>query len=201
MTSHSIFYLEVMIFFFSSRRRHTRCGRDWSSDVCSSDLAVAVCAIAIAGASLELNEQYVLQVGTARRFEQAKQYDAAIDELKKVLLIKPDVAEVHYELGIVYKQKAMNDEAIDSFRHVLQLTPRDTDVYADLGEAQYRARYYDDAIGSFQKLIESHPDSSVSHYNLGLVYLMKDDYDPAIREFEKSLELKSDFSDARTALE
>src|SRR5207302_6835938 len=25
-------------FFFSSRRRHTRCLRDWSSDVCSSDL-------------------------------------------------------------------------------------------------------------------------------------------------------------------
>src|SRR5438128_12237362 len=27
-----------MRFFFSSRRRHTRCYRDWSSDVCSSDL-------------------------------------------------------------------------------------------------------------------------------------------------------------------
>src|SRR2546429_2407283 len=27
-------------FFFSSRRRHTRCSRDWSSDVCSSDLEV-----------------------------------------------------------------------------------------------------------------------------------------------------------------
>src|SRR2546429_2790346 len=27
-------------FFFSSRRRHTRCSRDWSSDVCSSDLFV-----------------------------------------------------------------------------------------------------------------------------------------------------------------
>src|SRR6266496_5593307 len=26
------------IFFFSSRRRHTRSLRDWSSDVCSSDL-------------------------------------------------------------------------------------------------------------------------------------------------------------------
>src|SRR5690554_6139561 len=26
------------VFFFSSRRRHTRCGREWSSDVCSSDL-------------------------------------------------------------------------------------------------------------------------------------------------------------------
>src|SRR5690606_40311179 len=27
------------LFFFSSRRRHTRFSRDWSSDVCSSDLA------------------------------------------------------------------------------------------------------------------------------------------------------------------
>src|SRR3712207_7715123 len=29
-------------FFFSSRRRHTRYWRDWSSDVCSSDLAPAL---------------------------------------------------------------------------------------------------------------------------------------------------------------
>src|SRR2546429_7393921 len=28
----------ILIFFLSSRRRHTRCSRDWSSDVCSSDL-------------------------------------------------------------------------------------------------------------------------------------------------------------------
>src|SRR5699024_11500853 len=28
----------ICIFFFSSRRRHTRSKRDWSSDVCSSDL-------------------------------------------------------------------------------------------------------------------------------------------------------------------
>src|SRR2546422_8434151 len=30
--------LVCFFFFFSSRRRHTRCSRDWSSDVCSSDL-------------------------------------------------------------------------------------------------------------------------------------------------------------------
>src|SRR2546422_6294197 len=32
-------------FFFSSRRRHTRCSRDWSSDVCSSDLLGMQCAV------------------------------------------------------------------------------------------------------------------------------------------------------------
>src|SRR5690606_39380768 len=33
------FFLCLDLFFFSSRRRHTRFSRDWSSDVCSSDLA------------------------------------------------------------------------------------------------------------------------------------------------------------------
>src|SRR5438105_11736163 len=30
----------IFFFFFSSRRRHTRSTRDWSSDVCSSDLGL-----------------------------------------------------------------------------------------------------------------------------------------------------------------
>src|SRR5205814_3230506 len=34
----SHFVICLSFFFFSSRRRHTRCLSDWSSDVCSSDL-------------------------------------------------------------------------------------------------------------------------------------------------------------------
>src|SRR5437016_11168404 len=33
----------IFIFFFSSRRRHTRLVSDWSSDVCSSDLISPIC--------------------------------------------------------------------------------------------------------------------------------------------------------------
>src|SRR5699024_11729131 len=36
-----LFTLNGRLFFFSSRRRHTRSKRDWSSDVCSSDLVGA----------------------------------------------------------------------------------------------------------------------------------------------------------------
>src|SRR2546429_10031095 len=50
-------------FFFSSRRRHTRCSRDWSSDVCSSDLY-----------HLLLHKYYVDEI-----------YDAAIVERTKDL--------------------------------------------------------------------------------------------------------------------
>src|SRR5262249_60035057 len=42
MSRSLVMYLRrflVFLFFFSSRRRHTRLVSDWSSDVCSSDLA------------------------------------------------------------------------------------------------------------------------------------------------------------------
>src|SRR5216684_4236652 len=49
-------------FFFSSRRRHTRCSRDWSSDVCSSDLFVEQ---AVA-ASRALQEQLIRLGGASK---------------------------------------------------------------------------------------------------------------------------------------
>src|SRR5215510_8892358 len=43
----------MCFFFFSSRRRHTRWPRDWSSDVCSSDLGAP-----LARATVKLSEHY-----------------------------------------------------------------------------------------------------------------------------------------------
>src|SRR5699024_11933696 len=50
-------------FFFSSRRRHTRSKRDWSSDVCSSDLAY----------ELIINPTSTHQVVTAPTMKQAEE--------------------------------------------------------------------------------------------------------------------------------
>src|SRR5687768_18292108 len=43
-----VLFCVFFFFFFSSRRRHTRCSRDWSSDVCSSDLGHVTDALAFA---------------------------------------------------------------------------------------------------------------------------------------------------------
>src|SRR3712207_6895312 len=44
-------YPRLAFFFFSSRRRHTRYWRDWSSDVCSSDLDEDAAAMSLLGAT------------------------------------------------------------------------------------------------------------------------------------------------------
>src|SRR5215217_2065743 len=45
-----------LCFFFSSRRRHTRYWRDWSSDVCSSDLADIIREASATGRVLVVDE-------------------------------------------------------------------------------------------------------------------------------------------------
>src|SRR3989440_4460210 len=40
-----VIFVFFIFFFFSSRRRHTRSDRDWSSDVCSSDLLESAAAV------------------------------------------------------------------------------------------------------------------------------------------------------------
>src|SRR3712207_7960017 len=40
LIADGVWEYELFVFFFSSRRRHTRYWRDWSSDVCSSDLVI-----------------------------------------------------------------------------------------------------------------------------------------------------------------
>src|SRR5690606_22823805 len=58
----------ICIFFFSSRRRHTRFSRDWSSDVCSSDLIDLGINVPTGKDSLSMKQKYpdgdVLSPGT-----------------------------------------------------------------------------------------------------------------------------------------
>src|SRR2546429_9352482 len=61
-----------LFFFFSSRRRHTRCSRDWSSDVCSSDLETAPQDVRVFG-----NEPAEPKTGQAVGFAHGTQADGA----------------------------------------------------------------------------------------------------------------------------
>src|SRR5437899_6393664 len=51
-----------VFFFFSSRRRHTRCLSDWSSDVCSSDLSSAGATVDVADVTEEVGIEIAFDV-------------------------------------------------------------------------------------------------------------------------------------------
>src|SRR2546421_4788064 len=68
--------VQTCAFFFSSRRRHTRSDRDWSSDVCSSDLLLQ----AFQGVSAVIT--LVLAAAVAERTE-------AVDRLRRLAVSDP----------------------------------------------------------------------------------------------------------------
>src|SRR5690606_40792384 len=55
----------IVFFFFSSRRRHTRFSRDWSSDVCSSDLGPRGKGVRVRGLATVLGRTSVVVGGRA----------------------------------------------------------------------------------------------------------------------------------------
>src|SRR3712207_2660574 len=105
--------ISIVFFFFSSRRRHTRYWRDWSSDVCSSDLiympmvpeaAVAMLACARLGAV-----HSVVFGGFA-----AAELAARIADARPRVVI---AASCGLEPGRVVKYKPLLDAAIDLSPH------------------------------------------------------------------------------------
>src|SRR3712207_326974 len=82
-------------FFFSSRRRHTRYWRDWSSDVCSSDLELDQAIIAY------IKKEYSLMIGerTAEniKMEIGSAYPTNEEEVEKEEVLEDSKEEIAVE--------------------------------------------------------------------------------------------------------
>src|SRR5262245_62893614 len=91
-----------LVFFFSSRRRHTRCLSDWSSDVCSSDLGFQM---RVAANSLAILEREARLGPAADAREQARLVkllgrDGTVDELNRVLAHRSEERRVGKECRV-----------------------------------------------------------------------------------------------------
>src|SRR5256884_2246374 len=75
--------LYLCVFFFSSRRRHTRCSRDWSSDVCSSDLKLTAGSGYRPGSHRPSSVHYGVD---SRRYQHLQQNSCRLAERTPVLL-------------------------------------------------------------------------------------------------------------------
>src|SRR6266511_5597191 len=67
----------MCFFFFSSRRRHTRFSRDWSSDVCSSDL----------GGEMGRGDGTLLKGSAAKRARAVPARSGFLSDAMKLLLV------------------------------------------------------------------------------------------------------------------
>src|SRR5260221_6481330 len=93
-----------IIFFFSSRRRHTRSLCDWSSDVCSSDLCAILFLFAMENFAQRTANAQQLKTGASQKKEVSEK------KLKDVLTELKD----HYNVDILFFDRYIDEYSVSS---------------------------------------------------------------------------------------
>src|SRR5436190_8016802 len=155
----------MYLFFFSSRRRHTRSLCDWSSDVCSSDLSGAMKLL----------------------FD--RDWPGAERELRRAIQLNPNLADAHNLYCYYFEVIGRLDEATSEIKRAQELEPISTIIGADVASAYYYMRQYDAAIEQYRKTSELDPNFLPPLFLLGQAIERKGMYDQAIAECQNVLHI------------
>src|SRR3712207_1514252 len=129
----------ALYFFFSSRRRHTRYWRDWSSDVCSSDLVLVV---------------GVAQEGQDRAVRPGRGLDHVRDVLHALVgVLEEELLAGDLRVGLQVEVPAVGD--------ALELLPADREEVLDVRGAAGVVRELVGLVGAQAQVVRPDPEAGV----------------------------------------
>ncbi|MBI5560208.1 MAG: tetratricopeptide repeat protein [Deltaproteobacteria bacterium] len=140
-------------------------------------------------------------------------YAAALENLKKVVEVKGNFADVYNMLGVIYFNGNRTGDAIESFLNALKINSRYTEallnlsvVYNEAGELDKAQAVYAQARAASGNLRQSYLDPVVKakianmHVKIADIYKDLGLHEDAVYEYKKALGLRPDFVDIRTSL-
>jgi tetratricopeptide (TPR) repeat protein len=131
--------------------------------------------------------------GLALALVRKGQYDEAMAHFRKALQLKPDYAEVYFNLGNYYWARHEDIDKADSAR------AKAATADAREGEAPLESAT-DRAIENYQNALRINADYAEAHGSLGLVLAARGRLDQAIEHYEKALQLKPNLAETHNGL-
>jgi tetratricopeptide (TPR) repeat protein len=126
--------------------------------------------------------------------------DAAIDQYRQALEIRPDYPEAHNNLGIALAALGQIDEAISHYRKALEQKPDSMEIHTNLGIVLEQRGQMDEAVSHYRRALEIRPDLAENHFNTGTALAKVGRMDEALAHFQKALEIKPDYAEAHNNL-
>src|SRR3989449_1932708 len=148
-------------FFFSSRRRHTRCSRDWSSDVCSSDLDRAS----------ERERLYI----TAHFYGDSGQLERGIAAYELYRQTYPHDSVPYNNLGGTFYALGQFDKALENALESVRLDPDSGFGYGVAAEAYIALNRLDEAKAILNTALQRKVGGIGAYIHLGVVALAQND--------------------------
>jgi tetratricopeptide (TPR) repeat protein len=124
----------------------------------------------------------------------------AIDSFRRSLLIKPDEANTHYNLGFALMQSGQTQAAEDQYLEALRLDPNHASTHLNLGNILIRTGRLPDAMEQFAEAVRSDPGMVAAHNNLGNVLRQSGRLPEAIDQYQQALRINPDYVDAHNNL-
>jgi protein O-GlcNAc transferase len=134
-------------------------------------------------------------LASAIRDHQAGRLGEAEANYRQALAIRPDYAEVMFNLAVVLRQQGKLDEAIDAYRQTIELAPDYAEAHYNLGNLLLQLAKLDDAVDAYRQAIRSRPDHANAHTNLGVALKAQGKLDEAVVAFTRATALRPDHPD------
>jgi len=120
--------------------------------------------------------------------------------IQKSVLLEPQDAESHYNLGNTLKALARLNDAEVSYKKAIALNPNYADANNNLGITLKEMGRLDEAEINLRKAIELKPDLAGAHNNLGTMLQEQERLDEAETNYRKAIALKPDFAEGHNDL-
>jgi len=130
---------------------------------------------------------------------QTGKYPLAIELIGNAINIKPS-AQMHYNLGNVFREQGNLDAAVECFRRAVSIKPDYTQAYNNLGIVYQAQGVMAAAAESYRKALSLKPDYAEAHNNLGIVLRAQGEPDAAAESYRMALAFKPNYAEAHYGL-
>jgi len=116
---------------------------------------------------------------------QACQPDQALACLQKAAELQPELAAIHYNIGVIYFDQGNFGDASTAYQQAHECAPEDPDILFNLAITFKKQGKILDAAASYEKLLSFSPGDIDASYNLGIIYKEIGDNEKAAACFKK----------------
>jgi protein O-GlcNAc transferase len=113
----------------------------------------------------------------------------AVDILARAVKLRPDIAEVHNDLGVVLGARGRLAEAAAAFERAAALRPDYAEAHNNLAAALRRLGRTEQAVAHYQRVAALAPNAAGAHNNLANALMELGRLDAALAHYDKALAL------------
>lgn len=103
--------------------------------------------------------------------------------------VKGKLANMHAEIGYIYKDLGVYGEAVTEFKKALGMRPDFVDIKTELGIAYRGMKEYESSLAELQGAVNMRPELPLPRVQLGLTYYLMGDKEKAREEWAQALSL------------